>query len=344
MKKVFFTIMLCAVSCTATFSQTSEIKKSTFQLSIVPPIGTNGRYSAEYTNDYSLNLFVGISKNEKKLTLGGFSNVILNNAKGFQGAGLFNYVGNKGDGFQTAGLVNINKGNFCGFQLAGLMNTAADITGVQYTGWVNIAKNIKGAQFAGVVNIAKDVKGAQFAGLVNIAKDVEGIQAGLVNIAENSDCPIGLINIIKNGEMGVAITYDGLGSTVASFRSGGKYTYGILGMGYNHKMKKNGKVVEAGLGAHIPVVDWFRINNEIKVSTIGCGSSEPVYNAGYSFLPAFKIGRHIELFGGASINFMGTKNMNAEDVLPNHSLWKEYSSTQMEQVSIGYQVGVQYIF
>lgn len=39
--------------------------------------------------------------------------------------------------------------------------------------------------------------------------------------------------------MGMAVTYDGIGNAVASFRSGGKYTYGILGIGYNHKMKKN---------------------------------------------------------------------------------------------------------
>ena len=61
--------MLCAVSYIATFSQTTEIKQSTFQLSLISPIGTNGRYSAEYTNDYSLNLLVGISKNEEKFAV-----------------------------------------------------------------------------------------------------------------------------------------------------------------------------------------------------------------------------------------------------------------------------------
>lgn len=90
--------------------------------------------------------------------------------------------------------------------------------------------------------------------------------------AENSDVPIGLINIIKNGEMGVAVTYDGIGNVIASFRSGGKYTYGILGVGYNHKVKSNGLVTEAGFGAHIPVAKWFRINNEIKATAIGSNS------------------------------------------------------------------------
>lgn len=298
MKKILV-VMLCLCAHTV-FAQTQDSKKSPFQLSFVSPLGTNGLQSSQYTNTVSLNLLAGISKNEEAFTLGGLSNIILNDAKGVQIAGLSNYVGNEGRGFQLAGLVNVNKGGFSGFQLAGL---------------------------------------------VNIAKDVEGVQlAGLINIAENSDCPIGLINIIKNGEMGIAVTYDGIGNVVASFRSGGKYTYGILGVGYNHKIDRTRLVTEAGLGAHIPVVKWFRINNEIKFSTIGCDSSKPVVNVGYYLLPAFKLGNHFELFGGVSINYMESKNMNTENVFPNHSLWKSYSSTRLQQCYIGYQAGVQYIF
>lgn len=76
--------------------------------------------------------------------------------------------------------------------------------------------------------------------------------------------------------MGVAVTYDALGSTVATFRSGGRYTYGIIGIGYNHKTENNSLVAEGGFGAHIPVTSWFRINNELKASTIGNDSDEPV--------------------------------------------------------------------
>lgn len=141
---------------------------------------------------------------------------------------------------------------------------------------------------AGLANTASEMTGIQFAGLVNIAKKVNGLQvAGLVNIADKSDCPIGLINIIKNGEMGVAVTYDALGSTVTTFRSGDRYTYGIIGVGYNHKTENNSLVAEGGFGAHIPVTSWFRINNELKASTIGNDSDEPVLNTGYSLIPSF---------------------------------------------------------
>ena len=189
------------------------------------------------------------------------------------------------------------------------------------------------------------VNGLQVAGLVNIAKEVNGVQfAGLVNIADKSDCPIGLINIIKNGEMGVAVTYDALGSTVATFRSGGRYTYGIIGVGYNHKTENNSLVAEGGFGAHIPVTSWFRINNELKASTIGNDSDEPVLNTGYSLIPSFRIGKHIELFGGVGINYMMTKDVSNSKIFPNHSLWKKTGSTKLQQLYIGYQFGVQYIF
>ncbi len=107
-------------------------------------------------------------------------------------------------------------------------------------------------------------------------------------------------------------------------------------------------VTEAGFGAHIPVAKWFRVNNEIKATAIGCNtdyeSNKAVFNAGYSLLPAFRIGRHVELFGGASINYMETKNRSAENLFPSHSIWKGNNSTKLQQVYIGYQVGVQFIF
>lgn len=360
MKKVFLTILLCVLFHEAAFSRTDEDKKTTFQFSFVTPLSTNGLHSSQYTNTVSLNLLVGTSKNEEAFTLGGLANIITQDATGVQFAGLSNYVGNNGKGIQFAGLTNVNKNRFDGLQFAGLVNTADAMNGVQFAGLANVAKDAKGVQFAGLVNasadihglqfagltnIAKDVKGFQFAGLINVAKKVNGVQfAGIINIAEDSDCPIGLINIIRNGEMGIALTYDAIGNMVVSFRSGGKYTYGIIGIGYNHKTTGSALMTEAGFGAHIPVVSWFRINNEIKASSIGCDSETPVFNGGYSLIPAFKIGNHCELFAGASINYMETRNINNDKIFSNHSLWERNSATRLQQVYIGYQVGVQYLF
>lgn len=345
MKKPILTITLCLALFGTAFAKTDDDKKSAFQLSFITPLSTNGLHAAQYTNGASFNILVGTSANEKAFTFGGLSNIIMNNADGFQFAGLSNYVGNEGGGFQFAGLTNVNKHGFKGFQFAGLTNVAGNTKGFQFAGLVNVAKDVKGFQFAGLINVAKDVKGVQFAGLINVAKDVKGVQfAGLINIAENSDCPIGLINIIKNGEMGIAVTYDAIGNAVLSFRSGGKYTYGILGVGYNHKAKGNALVTEAGFGAHIPIASWFRINNELKATNIGSNEDKPMLNGGYSLIPAFLIGNHVELFAGASINYMKTWDLKNSHIFPNHSLWKRSGAATLEQVYIGYQVGVQYIF
>lgn len=359
MKKALLMSVCCFVACGLAFSQTDEIKKTAFQLSFVTPLGSNGLHSSEYTNITSFNILAGVSKNEEAFTFGGLSNIILNDAVGIQFAGLSNYVGNMGKGFQFAGLTNVNKNNFNGFQFAGLINTAGETKGFQFAGLSNIAGDVDGFQFAGLINKAKkvnvqfaglvntagDVSGFQFAGLINRAKNVDGVQfAGLINIAENSDCPIGLINIIKNGEKSIALTYDATGSTVVSFRSGGKYTYGIIGLGYNHKVNENSFVTEAGFGVHIPCLSWLRINNEIKMTSIGSTSDEPVFNSGYSLLPAFKIGKHYEVFGGVSINYMTTDNIENREIFPKRSLWKKNNSDRLQQVYVGYQVGVQYIF
>jgi hypothetical protein len=98
--------------------------------------------------------------------------------------------------------------------------------------------------------------------------------AGLVKIAENSDYPIALLNIIKNGEYGIAATYNEIGSVTLTFR--------------------------------------------------------PV--------------RNIEIFGGPSINYMQSDNLKNKDMFSNHSIWKKYSDTQLKQVYIGYQVGIQVLF
>lgn len=250
--------------------------------------------------------------------------------KGMQFSGLVNYSGDDSKGVMFGGLSNSTKGSFKGVQFAGLLNTAG---------------NVKGIQFAGLLNTAKDVKGLQFAGLVNVAEEVKGVQfAVLVNVAEESDFPIGIVNIIEEGEKGIALTYDMLGNAVVSFRSGGKYTYGILGVGYNHKAGGNGITTEAGYGIHIPVCKWFELNNEFKATTIGASSSLPVLNFGYLFAPSFRIGKHYNLFGGVSFNYMMSQGTDDIDLFPENHLWTGHTDKILQQTYIGYQAGLQFIF
>lgn len=320
MKQVTLSIVLgIFVLCTSHVSRQAvdspQERKSSVHISFIPPLSTNGTRAGEYTNTFSLNLLAGISKNEKAFTLEGLTNIIRNNSSGFQLAGLGNYVGNEGNGMLFSGLTNIVKNTYSGLQ------------------------------FAGLANISGNTEGCQFAGLINIAQNVKGIQlAGLLNIANRSDYPIGLINIIKEGEMSIAVGYNEIGTAGITFRSGGKVTYGILGVGYNHKTQGDALAISGGLGAHINVNSWFRVNNELTGETFGNFSDKTSFKVGYALMPAFKIGQHIELFGGPSINYMQTNDEKDHKIFPSNSLWKKERASKLQQVYIGYRFGVQYIF
>ncbi len=352
MKKIFLAALAGLLMVPAVSAQEPHSK---FQATFFTPLGTNGKHACEYTNDFSLNILAGVSKNERKFALAGLANIILNDAEGFQFAGLGNYVGNNARGFQLAGLANIVKGDFVGFQFGDLLNTADNVYGFQFSGLVNKANQLVGAQFGGLVNIADDVEGVQFGSLVNIAKDVNGTQiAALVNIADSNDYPIGLVNIIKTGEMGVGASYDELGTLSLAFRSGGRVTYGILGVGYNFNTDKDrdATVITGGIGAHINIAPKFRLNNELTMTTFSaftgdCYSDDDdnihTYKAGYSLLPAYRLGK-FEVFAGPSVNYIQTNNPDTYSILPENSLWDKVKGAKVQQLYIGWQAGVQFIF
>lgn len=293
-------------------------------------------------NGFQIGGLGNISENTQAAQIAGLLN-ISQNTRGFQLAGIGN-IAWKTEAVQIGGLFNVTQ-NTNGFQLGGLFNVARNTQGVQIGGLFNIAKKFRGFQLGGLFSKADNVNGMQFSGLFNIAKNVRGVQfAGLVNVADRSDCPIGLINIIRHGEMGLAVTYNELGSAVLSFRSGGKVTYGILGVGYNHKITGTPYVIEGGFGAHINCTRWFRINNEVKISSFTDFRNESDFVAGYSLLPAFRIVRHFELFGGPGINYMNAGNDNAAALLSYKSLWKETGISRTKQVYVGWQAGIHVIF
>lgn len=316
MKKIqsVFIILLTVFHLSAQMNQGKYVP---FHFSFIPPLSSNGINASQYTNGASFSILAGMSANERNFTFASISNVIANEARGLQFAGISNYIGKQGQGVAFAGMTNITKGTYKGVQLAGITNySAGESRGIALAGLNNaINGNFKGVQFA-----------------------------GLLNIAEESDCPIGLVNIVKRGEMGIALTYDILGNGIVSFRSGGKYTYGIIGFGYNHKLPGNNKTVaEAGYGVHIPCYSWFQINNEFKVTSTAT-SDKPFLNASYSLLPSFKIKKHYNIFGGASLNYSTTTEMDNQTLFPQNNLWKKHTDNRLQQLFIGYLVGIQYIF
>jgi hypothetical protein len=327
MKRIFLTLTGCLIASASLFSQTDSIRFSAFKFGFIYPIGTNG---AKYSNGVSLNILSGVSHDERILTLSGLASIVHNNISGCQLAGLYNRAGNNGCGLAMAGLANTVGNNYTGFLMAGLMNRTGG--------------NMTGAQMAGLVNTAQNVNGAQIAGLVNRAKTVKGVQlAGLLNMADSSDYPLALVNIIKRGEKSVALSYSETGSAVASFRSGGRVTYGIIGLGYNHNAGKRAWLIESGLGAHISCTPRFRINSELTVENF-IKSKKPTFKTSCRLHAAYRLLPHLEVFGGPGISYMQTNDAGHASIFPRHSLWKRHNGDNLRQVFIGYRAGVQYVF
>ena len=359
------------------FSQEKNFRPA--QINFGFPLSTiNVKKAKEYTNAFSINLLVGISKNERSFALAGISNVIANNATGLQIASVSNHIGNAGYGIEVAGVTNINKGSYNGIQASGVYNYSCSGNGIAVAGVANMSKgsyngiqvsgvynysgsgngiavagvanmskdSYNGLLLSGVTNIAGDVKGLQFAGVMNIAKKVKGVQfSTILNVAEESNFPIALINIIKNGKMGVAVSYDNMNNTMLSFRSGGKYTYGILGVGYNNKVNDGSKIVaEAGYGIHIPITNWLEINNEFKATSLGFSNDKVCYNASYLLAPSFTFLNHFNVFGGANFNYLYSNYVNSDDLLPNNYIFEKDNNDNKQRMFIGYQIGLQYVF
>ena len=327
------------------FSQ--EDKFRPVQINFGFPLSTiNMKEAKSYTNAFSINLLVGISKNERSLSLSCLSNIVANDATGLQIAGISNHIGNKGYGIAVAGIAN-TAGFYNGIQIGGISNFTKDSNiGLQIGGIVNYSGSTKGLMLGGISNISGDIIGFQFAGVMNVAKNVKGVQfASIINIADDSDFPIAFINIIKNGKMGVSLSYDILNNTVLSFRSGGKYTYGILGVGYNAKVNDGSKIMaEAGYGIHIPVNHLFEINNEFKAISVGFSNDKTCYNFAYLLAPSVTFWNHYNIFGGVSFNYLNSNYEDSNDLLPKKYLWSKDTNDNAQRMYIGYQIGLQYVF
>lgn len=289
-----------------------RVSNRKINVGLVYPISTNGTHAVLDTNVFSLNALIGISAAEKGVAIAGLSNVIGQNAEGVQIAGFSNHVRGKAEGLQ----------------LAGFMNSYGGGNGIAFAGFANISKDYSGTQVAGFINVAKKVKGAQI--------------AGFINIADSSDYPIGIINIIKNGEMSVAFTTNQHLTTLATFRSGGKVLYGIIGGGYNFKNKDEVYAVELGMGAHFFQSDFFRLNAEITASSLYDKkfNAENYFKGSLHLMPALKLGKYLDIFAGPSLNFVSTKSADGKDLQKKYLKKWDTSNSTLKGLFIGYTCGM----
>lgn len=240
MKHLFSLMVFVLLAFSASSQDTLSRLTYPIQISIIPPLSTNGLHNANSMNQLSLNLIAGYSGGLEGLEIGGFANVLKGSMTGTQIAGFANVAGGPVKGIQIAGFANVNQKRTEGIQLAGFSNVVNDSSaalqmagfsnmvtgtsegtqmagfmnlsrddhsGVQAAGFANlVSKKTKGAQVAGFYNMSTDsCRGLQVSGFLNLAnKRIQGAQiAGFLNITHTlAGAQIGVINITDTLESG----------------------------------------------------------------------------------------------------------------------------------------------
>lgn len=328
----FFTfIALFFVALSSAFAQENSDTLRNFHIGFIYPISSNGVNAGEYTNKFSLHAIAGVAKNEMGTALTGFASIARENVIGTQISGFMNTAGKRTEGAQVAGFLNITQ----------------ELQGVQVGGFGNIAGDAgDGVQISGFINKADDVN-SQIAGFINVARKVKGVQiAGFMNVAEESDYPIGVLNLVKNGVKGLGVTYDENETALLSFRSGGRILYGILGAGYHFgNRKKDVIAVEAGLGARLPIAKQFVIRTEIaNISYIQVDKWRGIHKGVLRVMPAFSLGKHLEVFGGPTLNVDYYETETGRDYFGKKYLFKSYGDDDWVSMRVGYVAGIQVNF
>lgn len=287
----------------------------------------------------------------KAAQIGGISNINLGNSA-VQVAGIFNTakivsdaqiagisnIANTIDGIQVSGIASMSK-SVTGVQVAGIANISPEIDGAQIGGISNLATEVQGVQIAGISNIAENVEGAQIAGLVNRAKTVKGMQIGLINIADSSDVTIGLINIVKTGVQRLGISIDENLNSFLTFRSGGKYVYGIFGLGTNLEIKELKYGFQAGLGLNLAESSHFRLDVEGVSKYLTDFEGNDYYKFSFQLLPTLKISQSIQLFAGPSLSYLYASDMDILDHL-GLTIWDETHRENYQAVVVGFTAGL----
>lgn len=340
-----------------------------WQVTFLPPLGSNGALSGRVTNKFSLNVLAGYNGGVNGVEFGGLTNIIRTDVQGAQFGGLANIVGrntrgaqfagilnqNFGftEGFQAAGVYNMNMGYTRASQLAGIFNlNASELEGFQAAGIFNLNTSYtRGVQVAGVLNLAKEVDGGQIAGVLNVSRRVRGFQIGLINIADTCEgVAIGIVNFIRSGLHQLEINKNDFDQYGLAYRSGTGKFYSILTLNSRLPINDTATLISYGFS----VGTRFRFTKFLHM-TLDAGTQHLTYNFRSDHLNLLNrvgLGLELRVFKGFSI--FGTANINhmINDVLDphyewgfstlgnNNQIWKDNSGRYLNKVWTGYTFGV----
>jgi len=278
-----------------------------WQVTFIPPIGSNGILSGLVSNRFSLNALVGYNGGVNGAEFGGLVNIVRHDMHGAQFAGLGNIVGGNTTGAQFAGLLNNNLGDFNGVQAGGLMNhNFGTFTGVQAAGLYNynhtLAEGVQAAgllnvnrgsfdgfqvagvgnyagkisnlvQVAGVLNVANHIDGGQI-GVINVARKIRGFQIGIVNIADSAEgVVIGIVNFVKNGTHQLEMSLNEERQYGLAYRSGSKKFYSTVMVTTQLPMLDTNTLMTYGFG----VGTMIKLSNTFRI-TLDAASHHMTFN------------------------------------------------------------------
>lgn len=322
MKKLTRPLIFIALMSTLAFPAMSQDEGGysfmPFQLTLFPPVGTNGPDYRNCVNKISLNVLWGESAGLQGVELGWIANIEHDFVKGVQ----------------MAGVVNVVKGDVTGLQLSHFANIAmGEATGGQFSGFINIAKVVTGCQVSGFLNIADEVTGAQASGFLNIAGNVKGTQLGFINIADNYEkgVPIGFINIVKNGYHDFEVAGSEIWNLNMGYRMGVDRLFTQFMIGSRWDRHDNFWGFGIGIGTRFGITRYFKGSLDISTYQIieqgHLYAQHPNLLEQVRFTVDGKIFGHLKWFIGPTFNMLFTPFEYPEPAFLKHfTPWSMYEN------------------
>ncbi|MDI6402028.1 hypothetical protein QLX67_08485 [Balneolaceae bacterium ANBcel3] len=237
------------------------------QVTLIPPLGTNGIQSSQYASKYSFNILAGYNGGLNN----GYEFGVLNVNRYYTDAriqvGVLNLTGGRHRGFSLAGIGNAASGPLHGLQVGGLFQLSrSHMQGLQFTGGLHAAGGtISGVQVAGIGQYARgDLQGLQFSGLGNVSqKSISGIQvAGLGNWASQSLRGIKAASIANvGGDRSSGIMISGLMNYSGSSGEG-IFVSGII----NHSTRNSSGIFTSGMANVSEVAEGVFVTGAFNVA------------------------------------------------------------------------------
>lgn len=289
-----------------------------FNLSLVPGLSIAGADSTKVIQYFGLHFFGGYAAQIRGAELAGLWTWEIERTEGGQAAGLFNYGGLRASGAEIAGLANV-AGDLVGVQVAGITNVGwGEMGGIQVAGVTNVVGGGRGVQIAALANVASgDLVGGQF-GAFNIASGkVSGVQLGVFNYAEDVDAPIGVLSIVKDGQIHGEIWASDTAAFSAALRLGSKYVYNLFAVGLNPFGKDDATrwMLGWGIGGHIPVAERWAVD----IDLIGYHVNTDTWTHDFNVLGKFRVSAsysilpRLAVFAGVSLNAWAGVRDDASD-------------------------------